>query len=148
MQQFLQGYALAQLLPGPLFNISAYIGAAYLGIRGAFVGWVALFLPGLLLVISLLPLWHRFRRVPNVKPFLVGVNATGLGLILAVGVSIYLQVSQSVSGAGSNQAGSRHQPTMMRRSSSDCRLPIRWMDGWTEAMRVVRLRRQTYRLPG
>lgn len=104
MQQFLQGYALAQLLPGPLFNISAYIGAAYLGIRGAFVGWVALFLPGLLLVISLLPLWHRFRRVPNVKPFLVGVNATGLGLILAVGVSIYLQVSQSVGQAPTRQA--------------------------------------------
>lgn len=92
MQQFLQGYALAQLLPGPLFNISAYIGAAYLGVSGAFVGWVALFLPGLLLVMALLPLWHRFRRLPNVKPFLAGVNATGLGLILAVGVSIYLQV--------------------------------------------------------
>jgi chromate transporter len=97
MQQFLQGYALAQLLPGPLFNISAYIGAAYLGVSGAFVGWVALFLPGLLLVMALLPLWHRFRRLPNVKPFLAGVNATGLGLILAVGVSIYLQVPHAIS---------------------------------------------------
>jgi hypothetical protein len=63
MDQFLAGFALVQMLPGPLFNMSAYIGAVYLGWRGALTAWVGLFLPGFLLVIALLPLWDRVRKV-------------------------------------------------------------------------------------
>ena len=92
MDQFMVGFAIIQMLPGPLSNLAAYIGAIYMGVPGALVGVLGFFLPGLLLTIAVLPLWDRVRKVPNVRPFLAGVNATGLGLILAVGIALYLHV--------------------------------------------------------
>lgn len=92
MDQFMVGFAVVQMMPGPLSNLAAYIGAIYMGVPGAVVGVIGFFLPGILLTIVVLPLWDRVRKVPNVRPFLAGVNATGLGLILAVGIALYLKV--------------------------------------------------------
>lgn len=92
MDQFMVGFAIVQMLPGPLSNFAAYIGAIYMGVSGALLGVLGFFLPGMLLVIALLPLWDRLRKVPNIRPFLAGLNATGLGLILAVGIALYLKV--------------------------------------------------------
>jgi chromate transporter len=87
--QFFQGFALAQALPGPLFNFSAWLGAIYLGLPGAFVSWVALFLPGELLILAFLPFWARARKVAWFKCFLAGVNAAAIGLIVAACVQLY-----------------------------------------------------------
>lgn len=92
MDQFMVGFAIVQMTPGPLSNFAAYIGAIYMGVPGAIVGVVGFFLPGILLIIAVLPLWERVRKIPNVRPFLAGANATGLGLILAVGVALFLKV--------------------------------------------------------
>jgi chromate transporter len=50
--QFLQGLGLAQSLPGPLFNSSAYYGAIYKGLPGALLAFLGLFSPGVLLVFA------------------------------------------------------------------------------------------------
>ncbi len=92
MDQFLAGFALVQMLPGPLTNYAAFIGAIYAGWAGALLGTIGCFLPGVLLVVGMLPYWDRLRKVPNVRPFLAGLNATGIGLILAVGVQLALTV--------------------------------------------------------
>ena len=47
-EQFLQGLGLAQSMPGPLFNFSAYLGAVYQGILGGLVAWAGLFGPGVM----------------------------------------------------------------------------------------------------
>jgi chromate transporter len=94
MDQFMVGFAVIQMMPGPLSNLAAYIGAIYMGVPGAVVGVIGFFLPGILLIIAVLPFWDRVRKVPNVRPFLAGVNAMGLGLILAVGIALYLKVVQ------------------------------------------------------
>jgi chromate transporter len=47
-EQFLQGLGLAQSMPGPLFNFSAYLGAVYQGVAGGMVAWAGLFGPGIL----------------------------------------------------------------------------------------------------
>jgi chromate transporter len=89
--QFFQGFALAQALPGPLFNFSAWLGAIYLGLPGALVAWVALFLPGELLILAFLPFWVKARKVAWFKCFLAGVNAAAIGLIVAACVQLYQQ---------------------------------------------------------
>jgi chromate transporter len=45
-EQFLQGLGLAQSMPGPLFNFSAYLGAIYKRVPGALVAYLGLFGPG------------------------------------------------------------------------------------------------------
>ena len=84
---FLAGYGAAQALPGPLFSIAAYVGAAVhpnphpllLGVCAL----VALFLPGLLLMAAVLPFWNALRRRPLVGSLLGGVNASVVGVLAA-----------------------------------------------------------------
>ncbi|MEX0619440.1 MAG: chromate efflux transporter [Pseudohongiellaceae bacterium] len=88
--EFVAGYGAAQAVPGPLFTFAAYLGAASTLASGdiqsilfALLAVVAIFLPGYLLVIGLLPVWHRFRDVEGVRSALEGVNAVVVGLLLA-----------------------------------------------------------------
>ncbi|MFL6427661.1 MAG: chromate efflux transporter [Acidobacteriaceae bacterium] len=84
---FLAGYGAAQALPGPLFSIAAYVGAAVrpnahpllLGICSL----VALFSPGLLLMASVLPFWGTLRRRALVRILLGGINASVVGVLAA-----------------------------------------------------------------
>jgi chromate transporter len=84
---FLAGYGAAQAVPGPLFTIAAYFGAASSqspnGWVGALVALAAIFLPGFLLVIGVLPLWEEARRHPAFQSIALGVNASVVGLLLA-----------------------------------------------------------------
>ncbi|MBD0378966.1 chromate transporter [Paenibacillus sedimenti] len=81
--QFLAGYGAAQAVPGPLFTLSAYIGAIMNGWLGALIALLAMFLPSYLLVVGTLPLWGAIRRRPNFQAALQGINAAVVGILLA-----------------------------------------------------------------
>ena len=86
-QAFLAGYGFAQAMPGPLFTVAAYLGAAAAP-TGASLSWavlalVAIFLPGLLLSFVGLSLWSQLARVPTAFAMLAGVNAAVVGLLAA-----------------------------------------------------------------
>jgi len=87
--QFLQGLGLAQSMPGPLFNFSAYLGAVYKGIPGALVAYCGLFGPGVILIFAMVPFWARLRHNQNFKAVLKGVNATAIGLVGAACVILW-----------------------------------------------------------
>jgi chromate transporter len=84
---FLAGYGAAQALPGPLFSIAAYVGAAarpnphplLLGLCSL----LALFSPGLLLMAAVLPFWETLRRRLLVQSLLGGINASVVGVLAA-----------------------------------------------------------------
>lgn len=83
---FLAGYGAAQLVPGPLFTFAAYLGAlapAPGGIAGAALATVAIFLPGLLLVLAALPFWDGLRLRPAARAALRGANAAVVGVLAA-----------------------------------------------------------------
>lgn len=87
---FLAGYGAAQAVPGPLFTVAAYLGAALPGRQGgatgATVALVAIFLPGLLLVTGLLPFWAALRARPKVRAAMRGANAAVVGVL---GAALY-----------------------------------------------------------
>jgi len=81
---FLAGYGAAQAMPGPLFTFGAYLGAvapAPGGILGAALALVAIFLPGKLILLALLPFWHALRNRPGARAAMAGVNAAVVGLL-------------------------------------------------------------------
>eukprot|EP00386_Alphamonas_edax_P008476 GDKI01027769.1.p1 GENE.GDKI01027769.1~~GDKI01027769.1.p1 ORF type:complete len:466 (-),score=96.26 GDKI01027769.1:17-1387(-) len=80
-EQILTGLAIAQGLPGPLFNISAYLGAQLGGVVGVAACWLGLFLPGVMLMFGVLPLWGKFRNFSIYRRMLPGLNAAAVGLI-------------------------------------------------------------------
>jgi chromate transporter len=84
--RFLAGYGLAQALPGPLFTLAAYLGAANAYVPSAWSACVAvifIFLPGLLMTIAALALWGRVFRHDMLRSALTGINAAVVGLLAA-----------------------------------------------------------------
>jgi chromate transporter len=85
--RFLAGYGFAQAMPGPLFTLSAYLGAAsappHQSLAWALEALVAIFLPGMLLAVAGLSLlgWVSGNRTANA--LLAGVNAAVVGLLAA-----------------------------------------------------------------
>lgn len=74
---------LVQALPGPVFNLSAYLGGVAAGVPGALVAWASLFLPGLLLILAALPFWVELQSSARMAAALRGVNAAASGLVVA-----------------------------------------------------------------
>ncbi len=87
---FLAGYGAAQAVPGPLFTFSAYLGAVMgpppNGMVGATISLVAIFIPGILVLIAALPFWESFRRQTGAQSVMRGVNAAVVGLL---GAALY-----------------------------------------------------------
>ncbi|MFF2633032.1 chromate efflux transporter [Microbacterium sp. NPDC058021] len=85
--QFLAGYGAAQAVPGPLFTFAAYLGAlaapGAAGILTAAVALVAVFLPGLLLMVGVLPFWNAVRTRPTARALIRGANAAVVGILAA-----------------------------------------------------------------
>ncbi len=80
---FLAGYGAAQAVPGPLFTFAAYLGAVAHGLPGAMVALVAIFLPGILLMIGMLPFWNAVRSLAFAQASMRGINAAVVGLLVA-----------------------------------------------------------------
>lgn len=98
-QEFLTGYGLVQGLPGPMFSFSAYAagmayrdGGTFLQIAAAIIGGVGIFLPGLLLIYFVYPVWETLKQIKAIKISLKGINAVAGGLI-AVAAVILMQKS-------------------------------------------------------
>ena len=85
--RFLSGYGAAQAVPGPLLTFAAYLGATMPALPSRWLGaalcLVAIFLPGLLLVLGVLPFWGALGRGALVRASLRGVNAAVVGVLLA-----------------------------------------------------------------
>ncbi|WP_323015484.1 chromate efflux transporter [Devosia sp.] len=87
---FLAGYGAAQAVPGPLFTFAAYLGAIGQtppnGAVGAAIALAAIFLPGMLLLVGVLPFWNGLRRRLWGQAALRGVNAAVVGIL---GAALY-----------------------------------------------------------
>lgn len=99
---FLAGYGAAQAVPGPLFTFAAYLGAvlepAPNGLAGAALALVALFLPGFLILIGVLPFWDRLRGMAGAQSAMAGANAAVVGIL---GSALYAPVfTGSIGGMG------------------------------------------------
>jgi len=84
---FLAGYGAAQAVPGPMFSLAAFLGAEVpLGLpaaAGASIALLAVFLPGFLLLLAVLPVWTWFTRHPAAAKVMAGINAAVVGLLVA-----------------------------------------------------------------
>lgn len=91
--QFLTGYGAVQAMPGPLFTFAAYLGALSQpgpnGLAGATLALLALFLPGLLILIAALPFWNRLRSAGPARGLMAGANAAVVGVL---GAALYSPV--------------------------------------------------------
>jgi len=87
---FLAGYGAAQAVPGPLFTFAAYLGAIVEpgpdGILGATIALFGIFVPGMLLLMGVLPFWDRLRHYAGARAAMAGTNAAVVGIL---GAALY-----------------------------------------------------------
>lgn len=87
---FIAGVGILQAIPGPVFSISTFAGALALNdwgvhglLLGAFIGTTAIFLPGILLIFFIYPIWAQVKNYSPIKHAIEGINATSAGLVVA-----------------------------------------------------------------
>lgn len=84
---FLAGYSAVQAMPGPIFTLSAFLGTASQATHpqwiGGLIALVAIFLPGMLLLAGLIPVWNQLRNKVWAQAGIIGANAAVVGLLAA-----------------------------------------------------------------
>lgn len=87
-EQFLDGIALTQAVPGPIVTLVAFVGYGVAGVPGAAVATLGIYLPSFAAVLLVAPFLERWRRVGWVKAVLAGVNAVVAGAIVGVALTL------------------------------------------------------------
>ena len=98
---FLSGFALQQALPGPTFSFTSYIGALSMrnfgyGLGGQILGGavavLGINLPGLILVLFIVPFWEDLKKISRIKYSLTGINAVSVGFIIAAFILLVIPI--------------------------------------------------------
>lgn len=92
-QEFLTGFGLVQGLPGPMFSFSAYAGglaarggSILMQVMGAVAAGIGIFLPGVLLIFFVYPIWEKLKTIEGINISLRGIIAVAGGLIAVAGI--------------------------------------------------------------
>ncbi|KAJ3115968.1 hypothetical protein HK100_001191 [Physocladia obscura] len=95
--EFLMGFAIINVMPGPNFNFAAYCGAlAYrstgaTSFVGALLAWIGIFLPGLLIKAGVLPIWRHYRDLPVLRVIFKGLNSVAVGLLISAVYMLWMK---------------------------------------------------------
>jgi chromate transporter len=85
---FLDGLALGQMTPGPIVNLSVFVGYQAGGLLGSVVAALGVFAPAFALILVAAPLMSRLKRLSWIRDFLAGVNASVVGAIVAATIPL------------------------------------------------------------
>jgi chromate transporter len=112
LADFLAGYGMAQVIPGPLFTFGGFLGAVMGSNNGMGAIWfgiitmLMLFLPSFMIVLGVMPFWEGWMRSQRFQAAIAGINAAVVGLLAAVLIdpvlvsAIHDYVDVAVVGAG------------------------------------------------
>ena len=82
-REFVDGYTLAQLTPGPNMLVVAFVGYRAHGLVGAVLATIAMFLPTSVLAIVVADRWQRWRGRPWADAVERALAPVGMGLMVA-----------------------------------------------------------------
>jgi chromate transporter len=82
-REFLDGYTLAQLTPGPTMLVVAFVGYRVHGVLGAVLATIAMFLPTSALAVLVAEQWQRLRAHPWAAAAERALAPVGIGLSTA-----------------------------------------------------------------
>ncbi|MCJ8211236.1 chromate efflux transporter [Mucilaginibacter sp. RS28] len=89
--EFLTGYAIQQALPGPTFAFTSFLGSMTFAnngygiggqVLGALVALIGINLPGLILILFIVPFWEDLKKITRIKNSLSGINAVSVGFMI------------------------------------------------------------------
>ena len=84
VKQFMDGIALGQITPGPVFITATFIGYRVANIFGALMATLAIFTPPLVAMIALADIHGRVQNLKIIKVIIKGFLSGFIGLLIAV----------------------------------------------------------------
>jgi chromate transporter len=100
-EQFLEDWAVAQVMPGPnVINLALMIGDRYFGLRGAVAAVAGMLAVPLVVILVLAVLYAHYAANPQVAGALRGMGAVSGGLIAATGIKLIPQLRKHPLGFG------------------------------------------------
>lgn len=98
-QEFLEDWAVAQILPGPnVINLALMIGDRYFGVRGALVAMAGMLTFPTMVVLALAAVFASVADLPGVQGALRGMGAVAAGLIVTTGLKLISALKQNAMG--------------------------------------------------
>lgn len=99
--EFLEDWAVAQVLPGPnVINLALMLGDRYFGLRGALAALAGMLAVPMCVILALAVLYAHFAGNPQVAGALRGMGAVAGGLIAATGIKLIPQLRRHPLGFG------------------------------------------------
>jgi chromate transporter len=106
-QEFLSGLAIAQVVPGPVFSFTAFIGTLSMRryglggeLLGSFMATAGIFLPGTFLIFFVYRFWNGLKQYRFIRASLAGINAASVGLIATSAILLFQPMAQSPINSG------------------------------------------------
>lgn len=87
-QEFIDGIALGQIMPGPILISAAFIGYKVQGVLGALVSTIGMFVPPAVLMIFATRYFTRIKTSAHVNAALRGIRPAVIGMIVAAAWTI------------------------------------------------------------
>jgi len=81
--EFVDALALGQLTPGPVVLVASFVGYKLLGLPGALVATVAVFLPSFIALLAVLPLLQRYASIHWLKAAMCAIGPATIGALAA-----------------------------------------------------------------
>lgn len=91
-KEFITGLAIAQMTPGPILNISVYIGYKMTGVLGSLVAALGIFTPGVILMQVFGSLRDRLLKNRYLRKIISGILLGFNGIILYIVVNFFTSV--------------------------------------------------------
>jgi chromate transporter len=99
-EEFVEDWAVAQVLPGPnVVNLSLMVGDRYFGVRGGLVALSGMLTIPMLIVLLMAGLFAGVSESPAVQGALRGMGAVAAGMIAATGLRLFAALKQNIASA-------------------------------------------------
>ena len=90
-EEFSDLVAIDELTPGPIIvNSSTFIGMKLAGLPGAITATIACMIPGILIALSLVRLYQKYRSIPVINEMIRVLRCMSVALIFSVLIRMFL----------------------------------------------------------
>jgi chromate transporter len=89
-KEFVDGVALGQLTPGPVAITATFVGFKVMGLPGAVIATLAIFLPSFLMLMVLVRIYRKIHSNTYVASFFNGIKSAVVAILLSTGIFFVL----------------------------------------------------------
>lgn len=85
-REFIDGVALGQMTPGPVAITATFVGFKVMGLPGALIATICIFLPSFVMLLILVQIYKKIHTNKHVLSFFSGIKSAVVAILLTTGI--------------------------------------------------------------